>query len=707
MGKYSNQLFKMSPIPKDSLKAKTLKAIKKNEGEILSEKPADISTIFKSSFPRSITGRLKIYAKNRFPDEPVNIAMQRYGFDKEGKIYYVDDDGSLQYENPPLATTERGATGFLRQIPESIAASSGTALNIASGLPALVTPPPVAIPLAGALSAGGEALRQKKAEDYGAEEGYNPAMMALEGTIGTVAQGTGELVTKGINATRFATDAKQLTKQVPYGQLSDSSMKMTRGESAKRIGEGAEKFDIPVTLAEQTNLPSLISRQKTLMSYPQASELLDNFYNIRNTKVRDALYKAFDVISPSASGSVARGKGVESAKGILLSNQKALQKRARPFYQKAEEITGVDISPLINEVKLEIKNAKGETQKALQQTLKLLQVSHKRKGKTVVSADTTLAGLDAAQKEIYDLSSTLANNGKKFASSRLTEINKKLINTLEEISPDYKQARSIYSDGMPSITKQKEGVIGEVAKLKGRKEMNVTNILFNPKLSDAKTVRAARNAFVNSGSEAEWNGLVRSWLQETLEKIPLSRDGSTVNIGGTYRTMLVGDPRKAAILKEALGNDATIKDVFWLMDTVSATGRASRKESFTAFAQQAQKDIEQEASGIIAPLIETVEVWKTPSRVAGYLKKLRLGKYTERLAEILTTNTGKEAIKELRKLSPASRTSIVALTGLLTKSGFEKTINELTKPNEAMLPPLLAGKDLQNKSYSKQLFTIP
>ena len=704
MGKYADKIF-ASGIPEGSVKAQSMDAIRKSYGEIGSDAPADMSTIFKSSFPRTITGRLNIFAKNRFPDEPLNISSQRYGYDKEGKIYYVDDDGSLKYENPPL-TTDRDLGGTLRQIPESVAASSGSILNVASGLPAMATPPPIAIPLAGALSAGGELLRQKKAEDYGANEGYNPAMMAIEGTIGTVSQGLGEVVTKGINATRFATDAKQLSKEMPYGSLSDPNMKMTRGEASQRVGEGSEKFDVPLTLAEQTGLPSLISRQKTLMSYPQASELLDNFYNIRNTKVKDALYKAFDSISPAVSGSQVRGEGVEVASGILISNKKALQKRARPFYQKAEEMTNIDITPLITEVKDAIKISKGETQIALQKALKLMQISFKRKGKTITNPDTTLTGLDAAQKEIYDITKTLSLNGKNTASNTLTGINTKLIKTLEDLSPDYKQARSIYADGMPGLTKQKEGVIGEISRLKGRKEMKVTDILFNPKLSDAKTVRGARNAFFKSGSEAEWNGVVRSWLQETLETIPLSRDGSTVNIGGGYRTKLVGDPRKAKILKEALGDNAKIKDVFWLMDTIGATGRASKKESFTAFATQAQKDIEIEASGFVAPMIETLEVWKVPSRAAGYLKKLRLGKYTERLAEILTTKSGSDAMKELTKLSPTSRSAIVGLTGLLTKSGFEKGLNEINKPSQGMLPPIATPKELFKKNYSDKIFSI-
>ena len=113
MGKYSNKVF-ASGIPEGSIKAESLDAIRRSEGEVGSENPADISTIFKSSFPRTVSGRLRIFAKNRFPDEPLNVSTQRYGYDKEGRIYYVDDDGSLQYENPPPTVTDRGIIGGLR-----------------------------------------------------------------------------------------------------------------------------------------------------------------------------------------------------------------------------------------------------------------------------------------------------------------------------------------------------------------------------------------------------------------------------------------------------------------------------------------------------------------------------------------------------------------------------------------------------------------
>ena len=42
----------------------------------------------------------------------------------------------------------------------------------------------------------------------------------------------------------------------------------------------------------------------------------------------------------------------------------------------------------------------------------------------------------------------------------------KLVAKLDEISPDYNKARSIYSEEMPAVKAIKEGEIGKIANLK-------------------------------------------------------------------------------------------------------------------------------------------------------------------------------------------------------------------------------------------------
>ena len=74
---------------------------------------------------------------------------------------------------------------------------------------------------------------------------------------------------------------------------------------------------------------------------------------------------------------------------------------------------------------------------------------------------------------------------------------------------------------MPKITALTDSQVGQAAKLgqKG-KEINITNVMFNPRTSDGATVKAARDAFVKAGQVDKYNGILRSFLQETLENIP-------------------------------------------------------------------------------------------------------------------------------------------------------------------------------------------
>ena len=706
MGKYSERLLggedaRMVATNQDPLLAKGTSP----GAQALSSQPADIDVIRQASFPRTIQGRRNIYAKNRFPDLPQNEAVKRYGYDDDGRLFYVGDDGGYYYENPPLSL-DRG--DFLRQAGETVASSVGPATNVLPALPAAaIGSTGIGVPAAAALSAGGEALRQQRAESYGADEGYSIPMMALEGTVGAVGQGVGNLATSALNTRRFATDAGQLARPAPFDAATDPTMgQMTRQQMGERVAGGSEKFNVPTTMAEQTGLPSLVARQKTLMSYPQASELLDNFYNVRNEKVRNALYRAFESVSPLASGAQARAQGVKASEGIISREKFILQNKARPLYQKAEEVTGVNVTDLIKELKSSLPRAKGSARGAVEQTIKDLQITVKRKGRNVSVPDDSLIGLDAAQKALFDRINGLKKETQGAAAKQLGDVHKRLINVLEDASPDYKQARAIYATDRPAITELEQSVIGEAARLKGRKESGITNIMFNPRFSSAETVKSARKAFFDAGSEAEWNGIVRSWLQETLESVPSSTTGATVNLGGAFRKKIAGDATKAKIFKEALGGGENTKNFFWLMDTLSATGRAMGKESFTAFAQQAQKEISRESTGLTAPLIESLEVWNTPSRIAGYMKAIQTDNYAARLAEILTTKTGKEAMKEISKLSPRSRSGITALTGLLTKSGFESAVSALNRPSEGMLPDIELVQPGEKIPYSQRLLEI-
>ena len=718
MGKYSDMLLgaKLSPTPETSVPLSS-------DVTISSEQPASFSTIARASFANTVPGQVAIFAQARFPNEPLERALSRYGI-QDNRIFYVDDDGRQYFENIPLSNigqqpTVAGKVGAaLREIPETLASATGPILQSAAALPAaLIGSPAVGIPTAAVLSGGAELGKQALGQQFGSGENINPLNVAIETGLGAGGQAFGDLASMAINRGRFATDVNQLKGPAPEGALTDPSMSMTRGELSQRIAQGSERFDVPTTMAEQTRLPSLVTRQKVLMSRPEAAELLDEFYEIRNDKVRDALYKQFDIISPMTDASAARVTGARGADLVIESEKQALRLQAKPLYQEAEQVTGIDIKPLIDELNEMMLTAKSTLKGPLTKALKDLQVdvpvSFKGgKVQTKRVADDSLIGLDKAQKSIFDSIQKLKASNKPNAARDLTLIHKNLIDILENSSDAYKQARAIYAEDMPKITALTESQVGQAAKLgqKG-KEINITNVMFNPRTSDGATVKAARDAFVKAGQVDKYNGILRSYLQETLENIPTLQSGRKPNIGSYFRNKLAGTKNSANILKEALGGGDSLKEFFWLLDTLNATGIATGKESITAFAQAAQKDIQREGSGVVGPLIESLEFWRSPSRVAGYIKGVNADKYAARLAEILTTKTGRDALKEVSKLKPRSRAAIVALSGLLVQSGFEgavAAINNRSMDYSAAImgPELVNENQQQRRSYSDRLLGI-
>ena len=223
--------------------------------------------------------------------------------------------------------------------------------------------------------------------------------------------------------------------------------------------------------------------------------------------------------------------------------------------------------------------------------------------------------------------------------------------------------------------------------------MSAPRLLFSPGTSDVATVKQARLAFFKAGKVAEWNGLVESWLRETLEAVPTSASGAgSVNVGSTFRKAVAGTPAKQKILAEALrGVPDGPKNVAWLMETLDATGRAMGRESYTAFYQQAQRDLERQGAGVLAPILETVEIWRTPSRMASAWKAFRLGRYTENIAEIITSKNGQEALTALRDLSPRSPGAVAGLMSLMAQ-GADSGLGDLMSLNSPdVMPEILQG----------------
>jgi len=237
----------------------------------------------------------------------------------------------------------------------------------------------------------------------------------------------------------------------------------------------------------------------------------------------------------------------------------------------------------------------------------------------------------------------------------------------------YAQARKIFEEGMPVVSEAEKGIVGQVAKLEANRTLNAAKILFSTELSSPEHVARARQLYARAGKTEEWNGLVRAYLQHTFESIPESSTGAVTNLGGTFFRAVYGKPLQQKIMTEALRDMPDVgQNMIWLMQVLQATGRAMKGESITAFAQAGQKEMARESKPLIASGVETVELWRSPSRFSQYISDIALGRYAKRMAELFTSPDGMAKLRELRKLSPTSRKAIVGVSQLLTGEGVNQ-----------------------------------
>jgi hypothetical protein len=271
----------------------------------------------------------------------------------------------------------------------------------------------------------------------------------------------------------------------------------------------------------------------------------------------------------------------------------------------------------------------------------------------------------------------------RFKAAVLDSTRSKLLTIMDKNYPDYAKARSIYEEGMPGVSQVERGTVGDIARLEANDVLQAPRIIFGPG-SSAEDVRIARDAFYKANQQGAWDDLTRSWLQQTFEGVKdVSASGGVVNVGGTFRKAVLGSPKQREIFKAAFENNPdTLKSLNWFMDVMDATGKAMKGESITAFAQMGQKELAREAKGLGPMAIETIEIWRSPSRVANYWADLQTGKYAEKQAQLLTSPEGLEKLKELRKLSPSSRGAIMGASHLLLTGGASAASNALSGPQD-------------------------
>jgi hypothetical protein len=569
---------------------------------------ASFATLSKAAMVDDPTTKLKIFAADRFPNDPK--AHERYGI-MNGEVIYAGQDGKIYQETP---------TGFLGGIKGFAANLVGKSPTIGGGIVGAVSAAPggpiASIVGAGAGAIGGEGWRKTVANlalnEPQTVEG-NIKSMGKEGAFA----GSGEILGAGL------TGALERNLARDFGRLNPA--KVADLES-KAGAIGVDLFP-----AQTTNLRSLKGRHEALARMDASSDIVSDAATKQAEQANRAGYDFFGNLSNKSGDAGAMGQ--KAAQDILKARSEARAEDAAPIYEKAFAVP-VETPPAL---------AALITRPSMADAVKLAKKYAAEQGMDLADPTNTMRGLHYVKMGLDEVINNAPQTSAGNTYARLaSDTRDKLLGFMDNASSDYKKARQVYEGHSNELDQVENGLVGKLANKQQQLDAGARN-LFSPN-QDPAAVRYARKEFEKQGKSDEWDGLVRNYLQDAFEQAGKYEDGITSQ-APRFRKEMIGNPRQREILQNALTYDQyqalmDMSDVFEAIGRVKVSGN-----SMTMPLQESAKALRSESEGLtgkaLAPL-QSLKDWVTEAR---------LGNHAEQMAKILTTPGDLKRLKQLRNVS--------------------------------------------------------
>ena len=652
----------------------------------------DKTAIAVGSLPRDWNKTVEVYAKSKFPNMPINEAIGRFGM-QDGRVYYLGMDNKLYYATPnfsavmdnPIANTDEF---LLRGTGPSIPIATGTAGGIASGMNPYI---------AGVSGMAGETGRQYLANKLTGEEmpiGTRAMNVGLSGVVefgGTVG---GNILNRAITKV-----LRKLPARLGKFKIGERYNTFSTATKDKMV-ELSQKYGIKLSTAELTEDPYLIGLQKILANNPNSDQIIKKFNEIRNEEVKEAIFKMLSNISSKESPELAFTEGIKASRDIVKAENKILFDKANAFYQEAFKVNNVNINSTISLIDQIMKTAKGNTLAKLQNVRSMLfNETTNEAGKKVLIPNSSLKSLDFVKKEIDQIIDTAGSTQGSVAKGNVAvfnQIKENLLKNMDSASSDYAKARNIYVEGMDNLNQTNKGIINNIAKQNEFTYTNVGNTLFNSSRSSVTDVKVAKKLFFDNGLQKEWNQIIRGHLETVFDNV--IKEGVDTNIAGQFYKKLFSSKRQKDIILEAFGPQFG-RDFAELMQLLNQTTKAIDSGPDSAFKMKALKMFDDYNKPILASVLETIEFWKTPSRVANWWAEVNAKKSAPRLAYLLTSQEGKKLMAELRTLPAYTEASIMAFAHILNGGTFT-SIRESAPDNYASTEAMNVANQSNNEEMT-------
>lgn len=628
-------------------KAQRAEMSAKSEAIADPRRSAGVSASFMGGVPTNKQDAIKMFAKARgIPESKYKVI--------DGNIAYQADDGKFYRE---VVMPQESLAYYAPDVLEA-------APSVVSGIATAPMSPLVSVPTAAAVGAGSNYIRQKIAQEMTGGQ-VDPVQVGLSGLLSGAFE-TVPGIAKAVRERRLVSD---------IGSIDPSA-------SGRLVGL-SNQYRIPLTPAEITDLKSLQAQQKVLGNIPSSSKTMQKFYEDREINkiqpaVDDYLSSISKVDDPTQAGFM--GQSALNAKREAL--EKARAEASDPFYKDAFAASKpVDVKSIVGDIDSQLNTAKGSQAAILKKVKSYLYKDAPRydANGNPIEQKVLEDRLPALQNAKFNMDALFKEESfsslDKSIQSKLTNIQKNLVNTMGKENPAYLEANKVfqeYSAPLEEFAGRKTGL--SLTKMSPDNLNQFSKRLFEGKSVDA--IKYAKKQITDVDPDA-WNAVTRSYLQDTWEvasKPSSGQKGVKLDVGNTWQNLLFGDTKNKKALFAAL-EPAQFQALVDLSDVLKAAGSVPKLGSDTAFNQQIIKQMQQEAASdpmsMAAKVVGTglsPQTWGT--KISDWATERSLSKDADKIANIITSPEGVKKLRELRQLSPTSAQRWAGLAQLLGNYGI-------------------------------------
>jgi len=575
--------------------------------------------------------RLRIFARARFPNLPEAEALSRVGT-VGNEVIYLGDDGKIYRDTPP------GLLGGAKELGASIVGRPLTTAGATIGGIVGAAGGPLGAAGGATLGAAGgrgfEKVYTNVAEGEPQTVGGNVRSMATEGGFA----GGGSLMGSAIGKVLERGMARDIRRLDPT-KVSEITAKATR--------EG-----IDLNAAQATNLPSLKAKFDTLSVMPTSRDIISEGAERQSRQSASAVERFLQRVSPAEGLDEAGIAARDAAKRVISDLVEDRSSKARPLYeaafQRAEQAGGIPPEIMAQARSLMERPAMIEAGK------KAVQIA-KNEGIDLADPRQSLKGMHYMKLALGDMIGAPKEGLGKVERAQFTNLKNQLVRIMDDLSPDYAEARKVFAHYSPAVNDIKEGIVSRLADMTDETAFKAAQTVFGGNLSP-KTVQRTRELFMRSGMTEQWDGLLRAYLQKTWEQAgkQTMTGGGAITQAPKWRAMLWGSPQQKRILEASMepGQRAAMGDLMDVFEAVARTASAGQGSQTMPRMEGARLLREEAGSSMLSKGATALSPQTIGTRLSNYLDEVKLGKHAEKLAEIITSKDGINKLRELKRLSP-------------------------------------------------------